>query len=55
MNGFVIVTTEKAKKNELNINRFTCFKIICIEFMKLHKKVALYILSEVEVQLDKIR
>ncbi|PES96395.1 hypothetical protein CN491_10455 [Bacillus cereus] len=46
---------KKNKKNESNINRFTCFKSIYIEFINIHNKVSLYILSVVEVQLDKIR
>ena len=49
---FVIVTT-KNKKNESNINRFTCFKSIYIEFINIYNKVSLYILSVVEVQLEK--
>ncbi|PGZ75636.1 hypothetical protein COE49_04795 [Bacillus sp. AFS029637] len=46
---------KKNKKNESNINRFTCFKSIYIEFINIYNKVSLYILSVVEVQLEKIR
>ncbi|KAA0764376.1 hypothetical protein DN410_11395 [Bacillus sp. SH5-2] len=55
LDGFVIVTAEKAIKNELHINRFICFKRIYIEFVNLHNKVSLYIISVIEVQVDKIR
>ncbi|OTX85906.1 hypothetical protein CBR56_18360 [Bacillus thuringiensis] len=55
LDGFVIVTIEKAIKKELHINRFICFKCIYIEFVNLHNKVSLYIINVIEVQVDKIR